>query len=128
MFRLPVCPYCHTVYTYSEIRNMKGKKCQCYHCKKEFILNKKLCVLPVAAVCILLIIINLFLLHTTAESEDMKILPVMAVINMTVILLSLLSFPFTTRFSAVSSHKKDAGSKSRSNPKIKNSPVKSKNK
>lgn len=38
MFRLPVCPYCHTVYRYGRVRKIerKEKTVTCYHCKKEF--------------------------------------------------------------------------------------------
>ena len=36
MFRLPVCPHCHTVYSYGEVLKNKKRKNQCYHCKKEF--------------------------------------------------------------------------------------------
>lgn len=41
MFRLPVCPYCHTVYHYGEVRKIKNKKNgSCYHCKKKFKISK----------------------------------------------------------------------------------------
>lgn len=41
MFRLPVCPYCHTVYHYGEVKKIKNEKtCFCYHCKKKFKIKK----------------------------------------------------------------------------------------
>lgn len=42
MFRLPVCPHCHTVYSYKDVKSVINKKEQeCYHCKKKFIISRK---------------------------------------------------------------------------------------
>ena len=39
MFRLPVCPHCHTVYHYGEVSRMiffhPTREQKCYHCKKS---------------------------------------------------------------------------------------------
>ncbi len=94
MFHLPICPYCHAVYRYSEVKNLKVKQCECYHCKKNFSVNRRLRSLPVIIVSVLLIIIDLFLLHT---SKDINLLP-MAGVNALVIFLSFLMTPFAVRF------------------------------
>lgn len=39
--RLPVCPYCHTVYHYQEAAKLKGKTETCYHCRKTFRIRKR---------------------------------------------------------------------------------------
>ncbi len=42
MFKLPVCPHCKTVYRYGDVkREMRKKKCVCYHCKGQFRAVKK---------------------------------------------------------------------------------------
>ncbi len=94
LFKLPVCPYCHAIYRYSEIGNIKGKECECYHCQKSFEVNRRLRAVPVVIVCILLIIINLFMMHT---SIDLNLRPMIA-IDAVSVFLSLLAFPFTVRF------------------------------
>lgn len=66
MFRLPVCPYCHTVYRYNKVRKVKseGKTSVCYHCGREFRVDKKWgflvlgLIILVAAVATNLVILN----------------------------------------------------------------------
>ena len=42
MFKLPVCPYCHTVYRYKDVRSVMTKKeLECYNCKKKIKISKK---------------------------------------------------------------------------------------
>lgn len=42
MFKLPVCPHCHTVYRYGDVRQVMNKKqYECYNCKKTMIISKK---------------------------------------------------------------------------------------
>ena len=42
MFRLPVCPHCHTVYRYKDVRRVMNKKEQeCYNCKKKMKISRK---------------------------------------------------------------------------------------
>ena len=37
MFRLPVCPHCHAIYRYGDVRKSLNTKIHtCYHCKKQF--------------------------------------------------------------------------------------------
>ncbi len=39
MFKLPICPHCHTVYDYKEVAKNQ-KEFQCYHCKKKIKVKK----------------------------------------------------------------------------------------
>ncbi len=42
MFKLPVCPYCHTVYRYGDVRRVMNKKQhECYNCGKIIKISKK---------------------------------------------------------------------------------------
>lgn len=42
MFKLPVCPYCKTVYRYEDVKKTISKKREkCYHCNKVFKISKK---------------------------------------------------------------------------------------
>ena len=42
MFKLPVCPHCHTVYRYKDVRRVMNKKEQeCYNCKKKMKISRK---------------------------------------------------------------------------------------
>ena len=62
------CPYCHTVYRYSDLRKLKNAKTkECYHCKKQFAAKKIYKAIPIAIACIVMIIVNLILFHTTAD-------------------------------------------------------------
>ena len=41
MFKLPECPYCHTIYRYGDVRKTVYKSEEkCYHCKKSFKVSK----------------------------------------------------------------------------------------
>ena len=67
MPKYQVCPYCRTVYRYKDIVFMKVKKQECYHCKKQFAAKKIYKAIPIAIACIVMIIVNLILFHTTAD-------------------------------------------------------------
>lgn len=42
MFKLPVCPYCKTVYRYTDVKKtINNKNACCYHCGKRFKISKK---------------------------------------------------------------------------------------
>lgn len=99
MLRLPVCPYCHTVYDYKQVQKAsKLKKMKCYHCNKFFGVNYKLtrCIF-ISIICLILIIINTLLI-SSSDNFNMDFVYIMAAINMIVILLSIPFFPFTVRF------------------------------
>ena len=67
MPKYQVCPYCRTVYRYKDIVSMRGKVQECYHCKKQLETKKAYKAIPVAAACVLMVIVNLILFHTTAD-------------------------------------------------------------
>lgn len=61
--KLPVCPHCHTVYRYGEVRRLLlQKEASCYHCQKRFHIKKMRCLLLLliwAAVCVAVDILSL---------------------------------------------------------------------
>ncbi len=70
MFRLPVCPHCHTVYHYGDVRKNKDKKViQCYHCKKNFIQSRKGFIVLFAVAAAAAVIINTVVLSV---SDDIR--------------------------------------------------------
>ncbi len=117
MFKLPVCPYCYAIYRYSEIGKLKEKECDCYHCGKRFSVNRKLKIVPVLIVCAVLVLINLYMMHT---SIDINLFP-MIIIDASAIFLSLLYVPFTIRFVPINSRKFE---RKKNNRKQKNKPKK----
>ena len=53
------CPYCHTVYRYSDLRKLKNAKTkECYHCKKTFQISKRSVWSLAAGILIIYSIIN----------------------------------------------------------------------
>lgn len=97
MFKLPVCPYCHTVYRYGDVKNNKENIIKCYHCKNKFKQSKIKgflilgLILTVSAVTLNIIILNL------TASFITSIVPVIAVSIAAVILFMILS-PFFTGY------------------------------
>ncbi len=64
MFKLPVCPYCNTIYRYKDVgKNSKHKECVCYHCGKKFRVSKKkflILFLEIALICAIFDVISLY--------------------------------------------------------------------
>lgn len=41
IFKLPVCPYCNTIYRYGDVNKLTLKKSsECYNCKKSFRISR----------------------------------------------------------------------------------------
>ncbi len=94
MLKLPVCPHCHAVYSYKEVRDMKQGSMLCYHCKKKFSVNKKLTrFIFLAVVCAVLIIFNLAVIFST---DNISI--VMIITDMVFVTAAVLMSPLTVRF------------------------------
>lgn len=64
MFKLPICPYCHTIYRYSDVRKSLGKKeVECYHCNKKFNVSKMKTLILFLIVALITAILNIFQLY-----------------------------------------------------------------
>ena len=101
MFKLPVCPYCKTVYSFGEVRKNKSKKViKCYHCKNLI----KQSIFPGYAVLAAIIfaaavILNLIILNMTAEFIT-SIIPII-LISLAAVILFLILSPFFTGYKKV---------------------------
>lgn len=94
MFKLPVCPYCKTVYSFGDVRKNKRKKViQCYHCK-NMIKQARFPGYAVLAAVIFIaaIVLNLIILNMTAEFIT-SIIPII-IISLVAVILFLILSPF----------------------------------
>lgn len=107
MLSLPICPYCHTVYSYKEVKIItKKEKEKCYNCNKTFgVSSKKGKWLLILIVVIILIIINTFVIFTSKSFNSISFYS-MIFLDMAVLLLAFAFFPFTAKFYKLSKHKK----------------------
>lgn len=95
MLKLPVCPHCHTVYSYGEVRKIAKEKSHiCYHCKKEFKASRKPCIVPAIILLVLAVAANVGVLYMTPSLNFY----VLVGINVFFILLAAALFPLFTVF------------------------------
>lgn len=95
MLKLPICPYCHTVYSYSEVRKIAGEKSHtCYHCKKQFKASKKPCVVLVLVLLVLAVAANVGVLYMAPNLNFY----VLVGINVFFILLFIALYPLFIAF------------------------------
>jgi uncharacterized protein YacL len=96
MLKLPICPYCHTVYGYREVLKNKNKISVCYHCKKKFKQSK---IKGYSCLTILglfvAVLINFFILNIV-DDILVSIVPIFITSILVVILCFLLSPYFVT--------------------------------
>lgn len=94
--KLPVCPYCHGVYRYGEVRKLsKYKNIQCRNCEKVFIISeKKEKIIYFSVICLLLIAINLLLFYTITGITIYHSL----VFTVLFFSVSLIFYPFFIKF------------------------------
>lgn len=103
MFKLPVCPYCNTVYSYKDVKNNRNKKeIECYHCKNKFKQRKIIGFSVLAAILLVIaVVFNLIILNLTAEFIT-SIIPLMAV-SLIAVLLFMIINPFFTEYKKTNS-------------------------
>lgn len=96
--KLPVCPYCHSVYRYRDVVNISEKRHNCYHCGRAFEVSKATGrTVLMLIVCCVLISFNVLLFYT---SKNINIV-VMAITDAAFIAAAIMLFPFTVKFRAV---------------------------
>ena len=95
--KLPVCPHCHTVYRYGEVRRLLlHREAVCYHCQKRFQIKKTRCLLLLliwVAVCVAVNILSLVLIGNITVIG-------MFITNVILAVLAILLTPFFIRFTA----------------------------
>lgn len=97
MFKLPVCPYCKTVYRYKDVKkNSKKSVIKCYHCKQEFKNSRKGFVVLALIVIIAAVLLNVFILNITSDNF-MSVVPI-AFVSIGAVLIGLLLAPFFIKY------------------------------
>ncbi len=100
MLKLPVCPYCHTVYGYKDVLLNKNKKFFCYHCKRKFIQKKFKGYLYLILLAIFIgIIINLFIINLVANIFNAVLL--MFIVSIAIIVTGFLISPFFVKYKKI---------------------------
>lgn len=96
IFKLPICPYCHAVTRYSDVkRTTHDKIIKCHHCNKNYRVSYlKGRIILILIVCIALIIINIFLLKQTQGIT----IQFLAICDAVIVFISILFFPFTVKY------------------------------
>ncbi|MCH5303941.1 MAG: hypothetical protein J1E41_03675 [Ruminococcus sp.] len=105
MFKLPVCPYCHTVYSYGEVKKSEKKEIiKCYHCKNNFKQGRAKGFLFLAFIIVALaVLINKAILNLTADIVT-SLIPLLAISLIAVILFIILS-PYFIEFKKIKNEK-----------------------
>ena len=95
LLKLPICPHCHAVYRYNEVKNMcRYRNIECRHCKKVFTVEKRRGrIVFFTADIVLLVLLNLVLFHFV-ELHPLGML----IVTLFFFGISLLLVPFTVRF------------------------------
>ena len=95
MFRLPICPHCHTIYRYGDVKKASKKKFEkCYHCKNDFKVSKSGVWVLLLIIVAIGIAVNIFQITVF---NNMNFI-VMFVTNIVLILLAVLFLPFFVSF------------------------------
>lgn len=97
MFKLPVCPYCNTVYRYKRVRKIdrKEKTLMCYHCKKEFKVKRLSGMVVLGAIVLVLAVVtNLVILNSL---EYLNLTPLI-VSTVAYVILGFIFVPFFIDF------------------------------
>ena len=105
MFRLPVCPYCKTVYSYKEVKQSIGKKrVECYHCKKifRFKLTKKTVILGIVLLAVIMAVNAVIL--TILSDRNSSILP-LYIVDIIFVIGFYFFIPFTSGFKKTEDNK-----------------------
>lgn len=96
MFKLPICPYCKTVYSYKEVKNNK-KEFICYHCKNKIKVKKaKGFFVLFILISILATAVNTLILKII-ENITNSFLPLF-IASFLCVLIGFLLFPYFTHY------------------------------
>lgn len=95
MLKLPVCPHCHTIYRYGDVKNtLYEKNHKCYHCNKIFIISKIRILFLFIIIALIAAIFNVFELYMMAGINFIALL----VTNIIIITVGILLIPFFVKF------------------------------
>ena len=91
MFKLPECPYCHTIYRYGDVRKTVYKSEEkCYHCKKSFKVSKIKILILFLIIAFITAILNIFQLYMIEDLTSIGII----ITNVVVVTLGIFLIPY----------------------------------
>ena len=91
MFKLPECPYCHTIYRYGDVRKTVYKSEEkCYHCKKSFKVSKIKILILFLIIAFITAIFNIFQLYMIEGLTFIGII----ITNVVVVTLGIFLIPY----------------------------------
>ena len=91
MFKLPECPYCHTIYRYGDVRKTVNKSEEkCYHCKKSFKVSKIKILILFLIIAFITAILNIFQLYMIEGLTFIEII----ITNVVVVTLGIFLIPY----------------------------------
>lgn len=96
MFKLPICPYCHTVYSYKDVKINKESIIKCYHCKNKFSQNKIKCFFILTIIIMIAVAINIIILNSSGNLIS-SIIPV-TIVSVTAVVLYMILTPYFTEY------------------------------
>ena len=89
MPKLPVCPHCHTIYRYDDVRKLIfEKEHTCYHCDKNFRISKKNVLILFLIIEIIASALNVFELYMMADFM------VLIITNIISLLIGIILVPY----------------------------------
>lgn len=100
MFKLPICPHCHTVYDYKEVKSLtqsKSAEQTCYNCKKTFFVKKTKLIILALITVVVMSLINIFDLCVINNINFFRLMA----INVVVIVIAILLYPYFISFKAI---------------------------
>lgn len=102
MFKLPVCPHCHTIYRYGDVKKQLSKKeSQCYHCGKKFRASKKKILILFLIIALFTAIFDVLELFVMAGTSFLGLM----ITNIIALTAGFLLIPFFTVFNALNDDK-----------------------
>lgn len=110
MFKLPVCPHCHTIYRYGDVKKLIFKsKETCYHCHKDFKVSKIKIIILFLLIALITAIFNLIQLYMV---EDLSFVALM-ITNVIFVTVGVFLIPLFINFKLFKSskNKKDKNQK-----------------
>lgn len=97
MFRLPLCPYCKTVYSYKDVKKIRKEKTHiCYHCGKKF----KAGMFPQSLVLFLIVFVlciavNILILSNASDFDTILVI-IMLLVTIIFLVAGYFLIPFFT--------------------------------
>lgn len=98
MMKLPVCPYCNTIYRYGDIKKIiNNKNSDCYHCKKKFKIIKKNILIMFAAIILITAIVDCFELFVMSGTNFITLM----ITNIIALAIGFFITPYFVRFKKI---------------------------